>query len=529
MKIRRTSLLIIFLVLLWPVMNWGQEQTPQAQPQEKSLSLTVDECIKRALEKNLSLQVAVLSPQLSELSLIQAGEKYYPSLSFNYTDSASRNASYSWLDAASGSVITLSGRYSGSISQQIPFGGNAQISLDGNKTDSTSRGQTINPRYQATLGFSFTQPLLQGFGYKISNYNILVSRNNLDISETTFTKTVQDTVYSVTSAYWQLVNSIENLKVQRLALQLARDFLAKNKLSVEIGTLAPMDVLSAEAEVASREASILASEASVKNNEDNLKMLINLSDEEEKGLREIVVLDKPKLEEQQVDLDQALMLAMQKRTDLKISQIGLKNQELSLSYTKNQLLPSLSFTASYSSPGISGRQILYDGNPLNGIVIGTIPGGASEAFKDAFGFKYRNWSVRLNLSIPLSNIISRASYAQAKLNMDQALLNMKNQEKQVVLEIRNAVRSLQTTYKQVQAYKVARELAEKKLQAEEDKLRVGQSTNYTVLQFQRDLTNARMAELQAIISYNLAQVGLDRSTGVILEKRNVKITDILAK
>jgi outer membrane protein TolC len=106
---------------------------------------------------------------------------------------------------------------------------------------------------------------------------------------------------------------------------------------------------------------------------------------------------------------------------------------------------------------------------------------------------------------------------------------MKNQEKQVVLEIRNGVRAVQTTYKQVQAYKVARELAEKKLQAEEDKLRVGQSTNYTVLQFQRDLTNARVAELQAIISYNLAQVGLDRSTGVILEKGNIKITDILAK
>jgi len=528
MKIRRTKIAISLILLLLPLAAGAQQQQPQ-QPQGKSLSLTLDECIKRALEKNLNLQVAVLSPQLSELSLIQAGEKYYPSLSFSYTDSASRNASYSWLDAATGNVVTLTGRYSSSISQQIPFGGSAQISLDGNMTDSTSRGQTINPRYQATLSFSFTQPLLQGFGYKISNYNILVSRNNLDISETTFTKTVQDTVYSVTSSYWQLVNSIENLKVQRLALQLARDFLAKNKLSVEIGTLAPMDVLSAEAEVASREASILASEASVKNNEDNLKMLINLSEEEEKGLREIVVLDKPKLEEQQVDLDQALMLAMQKRTDLKISQIGLKNQELSLNYTKNQLLPSLSFTASYSSPGISGTQILYDGNPLYGIEIGRIPGGASEAFKDAFAFKYKNWSVRLNLSIPLSNMLSRASYAQAKLNMDQALLNMKNQEKQIVLEIRNAVRSLQTTYKQVQAYKVARELAEKKLQAEEDKLRVGQSTNYTVLQFQRDLTNARMAELQAIISYNLAQGGLDRSTGVILEKRNIKVTDILAK
>jgi len=527
MSIKRAVFLLSLILLISPLTGLSQES--QSPVQGKSLSLTLDECIKRSLEKNLDLQVAVFSPQLSQVSLNQAGEKYYPSLSFSYTDSASRNASYSWLDAATGNVVTLRGSYSGTVTQQIPFGGSAQLSFDGNKTDSTSRGQTINPRYQATLSFSFTQPLLQGFGLKISNYNILVSRNNLDISETTFTKTVQDTVYSVTSAYWQLVYSIENLKVQRLALQLARDFLEKNKLSVEIGTLAPIDVYSAEAEVASREASILASEASVKNNEDNLKMLINLSDEEEKGLREVVALDKPKLEEQPVDVDQALMIAMQKRTDLKISQIGLKNQELGLSYTKNQLLPNLSFTASYSSPGVSGTQILYDGNPLNGIVTGTVPGGSSDAFKDVFGFKYKNWSIRLNLSIPLSNMISRAAYVQAKLNMDQTLLNLKNQEKKVVLEIRNAVRSLQTTFKQVQAYKIARELAEKKLQAEEEKLRVGQSTNYTVLQFQRDLTNARVAELQAEINYNLAQVALDRSMGTILETRNIKITDILSK
>ena len=110
--------------------------------------------------------------------------------------------------------------------------------------------------------------------------------------------------------------------------------------------------------------------------------------------------------------------------------------------------------------------------------------------------------------------------------MDQALLNLKNQERQVVLEIRNAVRSLDTTFKQVQAFRVARELAEKKLAAEEERLRVGLSTNYLVLQYQRDLTSARVSELNAIINYNNAQAGLDRSTGVILEKRNIKIDDI---
>lgn len=523
---KRWLTLSLFLAALGAPLIFGVQQTA-APAQGKTLSLTLDECIARALQKNISVQAAVISPQLSEMSLKQAGEKYYPTLSFNYTNSESRNASYSWLDAATGNVVSLTGQYSSSINQQVPYGGSAQISLNGNKTDSTSRGQTINPRYQATLSFSFTQPLLQGFGLQVSNYSILVARNNLDVSETSFTKTVQDMVYTVTSAYWQLVQAIENLKVQRLSLQLSKDFLAKNQLSVEIGTLSPLDLLSAQSEVASREASILAAEASVKNNEDNLKMLLNLSEEEETGLTAILPADKPKLEETKADVDQSLMLAMQKRTDLKISQIGLKNQELSLGYAKNQALPSLNLTASYSSPGVSGTQILYDGNPLNGIVIGTVPGGATGALGDAFGFKYKNWSVRLNLSLPLNNVISRANLAQARLNMDQALLNMENTQKQVVLEIRNAVRLLETTYKQVQAYKTARELAERKLQAEEEKLRIGQSTNYFVLQYQRDLTTARISELAAIVSYNLAQVGLDRSTGVILEKRNIKIADFL--
>jgi len=525
MSKKKTTLFICLVLLLWPLVHGGQEQAAPAQG--KSLTLTLDDCITRALQKNLSIQVAILSPQLSQVSLNQAREKYYPSLSFSYSDQNNKSASYSWLDAPGAQALTLRQDYSGSISQQIPMGGSFTIQVSGNKNDTNAKAQTINPRYGGTLTFNFNQPLLQGFGTKIANYNILVSRNNLDISETQFVKTVQDTVYSITQAYWTLVYTIDNLKVQRLSLQLAQELLAKNKRSVEIGTLSPIDLLSAESEVASREASIIAAEASVKNAEDQLKMLINISDEEEKGLREVVALDKPNTDEQKVEVDQALMTAMQKRTDLKISQIGLKNQELGLAYTKNQLLPSLNLSARYWSPGVSGTQIIYQGNPLDGIVLNRNAQSASQALKDAFNFKYKNWSVSLSLNIPLSNMISRASAAQAQLNMDQALLSLKNQEKQVVLEIRTAVRSLDTTYKQLQAYRVARELAEQKLQAEEERLRVGLSTNYFVLQYQRDLTTARVSELNAIISYNLAQVGLDRSMGTILEKKNIKVTDIL--
>ena len=519
---RRTIFLIALILAFLPLLNGGQDQAPG-----KNLSLSLNDAIARALQKNLSLQAAIVSPALSEAALKLSGEKYLPTFAFGYTDQSNKSASFSWLDAAGAQATTLASNYSGQVVQQLPTGGSFSLSVTGSTTDTNKKAQTINPSYQGQLQFTFNQPLLQGFGPKIANYNIIIARNNLDMSEITFAKTVQDLVYTVTTSYWSLVYAIENLKVQQVALRLAQDFLVKNQRSVEIGTLSPLDVMSAEAEVATRVANIIAAEAAVKNAEDQIKMLVNLTDEEERGLLSIVALDQPKLEEQKVDLDQALLVAMQKRTDLQISHIGLKLNDLNLSYTRNLLLPNLSLNARYWSPGVSGTQILYLGNPLDGNIIGTVPGTGSQALKDAFGFKYENWSVSLSLNVPLSNIISRAAVAQAKLGMDQAVLNLKNQEKQVVLEIRNAVRLLDTTYKQVQAFKVASDLAEKKLSAEEERLRVGLSTNYLVLQYQRDLTTARVSELQAIINYNNAQVALDRSMGTILEKRSIKVEDVL--
>jgi outer membrane protein TolC len=517
---KKTAVLISLLIGLIPQAGFGQDQPAQG----KSLSLKLDDCILRALKNNLSIKVAEFSPKLSEESLSGAQAQYMPTMSFGYTPGRSESASYSWLDTAGASVFTDSQTYNGSINELTPLGGRFSLSIDGSRTHTNQRATTIDPRYTANLRFSYSQPLLRSFGPAMTNRNIVIARNNLESSEISFYKTVQDTVYSVIQAYWNLFYSIENLKVQQLGLQLSKELLEKNRRSVEIGTLAPMDVLTAEADVASREASILAAEASVKSNEDNLKNLINLSPDEEKGLRDIVALDQPKLEEQKVELDQALMIAMANRPDLKITQLGLKNTDISLRYAKNQLLPDLSLSASWRSPGLSGTQLLYD-NPLTGNLIGTVPGFGSQAWKDAFGFKYSNWSLGLTLSINLSDYLTRAAYSQAKLSMDQALESMKLQEQQVILEIRNAVRTLQTSYKQAQAYKIARDLAEKKYQSEQEKLRVGQSTDYFVLQYLRDFTSARVLELNAIINYNVAMAGLDRSMGVLLDKKNIKLED----
>jgi outer membrane protein TolC len=501
----------------------------QAQEARKTLPLTLDEAILRTLKNNVGLQVAEYGPVNADLSVQASREKYYPTFSFSYTNRHSERVSYSFLDVAGATSITKTGNFQGSVNQTIPLGGRFAVTMTNGLTDTNQKGNTINPQYSTGLNFSFTQPLLRDFGTRMTNRTIIVARNSYDVSELTFAKTVQDTVYTVIQTYWNLVYAVENLKVQETSLQLAKDFLAKNQRSVEIGTLAPMDVLSAEAEVASREVSILTAQSQVRNYEDQIRNLMNLSAEEEKGFAAILPTDKPASEERPVDFDQAIAVALEKRTDLRISRINLKTDELNFSYARNQLLPNLSLTAGYQSPGLSGTQILYDGNPLFGTVVGTIPGGFSEAYKDTFAFKYPNWNISLTLDIPLSNVLSKASYAQSKLALDQAKLEMENSEKTAVLEIRNAIRQLQTSFKQIQASRVSRDLAEKKLAAEEEKLRVGLSTNYVVLQYQRDLTSARVAELNAIISYNVAQASLERSIGTLLDKRNIKVADLLIK
>jgi outer membrane protein TolC len=308
---------------------------------------------------------------------------------------------------------------------------------------------------------------------------------------------------------------------------LAQDLLAKNKREVDVGTLAPIEILSAQTEVASREADILQAEAMVQNNEDLLKTIINLAAGEKGVEADIIPVDKPAFDQKEVNLEDALLTALENRPDLQANRIDVKSKKLDLSYARNQLLPDLSVIASYWSPGISGTQIIYDiSDPFVGPPIDTIPGGSSDALRDAFGLKFKNWYVGLTLSIPLNSVISRAEHAQARVNLDQAIFRLKNQEQQVFLEIKNAVRGVQTDYKRVHAYRIARELAEQKLDAEEKKLKVGLTTNYVVLQYQRDLADALSAELQAIIDYNLSLARLDKALGTTLKNKNIRFSEI---
>jgi len=177
-----------------------------AQQETKTITLSLETCIIKAMENNLGVAIEVLNPELAEISIAAAREKFLPDLSLNYNRRDTNSASYSFLDAAE-TVATLYSDYGAVLNQALPTGGSFSVTVDNYKNESNRSFQSINPRYGSTLTFDFTQPLLKNFGYKNSRKDIIVANNNLAISEKDFETALQDTIYSVEEAYWNLVYS----------------------------------------------------------------------------------------------------------------------------------------------------------------------------------------------------------------------------------------------------------------------------------------------------------------------------------
>lgn len=253
---------LCFILTLLLGMNLLLASVPQSagQGQEKSetavLELSLEQCIYKALKNNLNLKAEMLGPEIADKNVTLAAEKYIPYFTVNYNDQSTRTASYSFLDA-SDVVVTKQNDYTIQLNQNVPIGGTLSASIYNYVNDSNRRFQTINPRYGTTLRLNFSQPLLKDFGFKYGRREIIVANYSREMSEENFQKVLEDTIYNVEVAYWNLVYARENLKVRQQSLKLAQELLEKNKTEIEAGTLPPIELLTAESEVSTRQADIL--------------------------------------------------------------------------------------------------------------------------------------------------------------------------------------------------------------------------------------------------------------------------------
>lgn len=492
----------------------------QEKPAE-TVQLTLKDCILKALEDNLDIAVQAYDPEISELSLNQTREIYWPRLSFGY-DNYNYNRLSNW--AVEGSnYATKNLNYNVSLAQQIFTGGEVQLSLASGSSDTTRALTIVNPSYTGQFELSFTQPILKGFGsMNKNNLDIKKARNQLDISVTGLKSSLIQKVLEVEEAYWNLVYSRESLKVYELTLEQNLEKLRTAKEAERIGVKSSIEVLRTEKEVANYENRVLSARTLVATYEDRLKGILNFPAEGLDSSKSLLPLDTPALEKVDLSFDEALKIAYAESPDMERFQKEMENTRLDVSYYRNQLLPQLDFRASLWYFGQSGDILVYkDNDPYTGEIVGKIEGSRIDSFKDVFGFKYKNWYATLNLTIPLDTLFSRAGLAKARLEEEKKLKEREKIEKDIYYNVLEAYKELINREKEIESATRYRELAEKNLEAEEQRYNLGLVGNEWLFQYQNEVANARVSEVKAIIDYTIAVAKLEKVLGINLKNKNI--------
>lgn len=513
-------LIVLFVCLVGLLPAAAQQSETSAIVDPNATRLTLQQAIEMALENNLDIVVSRLDTQVRSEGVVSAMGVYRPffSASLNTLDSSS--PAQNQLVGAQTLTSTRT-NYNFTWQQQIGTGGNYNVQWTNLRSTTNSAFTGFNPLYDSGLSAAITQPLLANFGTDVNKQQILVAQNSERISRRQFEVQIMNSVRDVEFAYWDLVFAIRDLEVARTSLQLAQDLLRNNRIQVEVGTMAPIDVLEAEAEVAAREETVILAEEQIRITEDILKRLINDPSSDDFWNDSYAPTDQPEVAEIAIDIDESVRIALERRPILDQSRVELETRNYNVRFSRNQLKPQVDVVGSLVLNGIGGTQLVREG--FAGEPSAIIPGGYGDAIDQVFGGDFRDWSVGLNVSYPLGNSQARALHAQAQVSARQQQALIDSNEILIAQEVRAAARGVETNRKRIDATRVARDLAERRLEAEEKKFEVGMSTSFLIVQAQRDLSQAAANELRALIDYVKAIAAFERAKGTILDGPNIDV------
>jgi outer membrane protein TolC len=516
-RIRALSAVLAVIGLVAPGPTFAQDpptatvSTPQARtavPPGGTLNLSLDEAVQRALENNAEIAVERYNPELSAQTVLSSEGYYDPylfaNLSKTSTDTKGTNAF-----SGGAAVNTKTDLWNFGLGIPVKTGGNFTLGFNNNKRDTNNTFSTFNPVYNSSLNIGVTQPLLKNFKVDSPRNQLRLAKKSREITDVQFRQTIINTVATVKGLYYELIYSIDNLAAAQKSFELAKKLLGENEIRVKVGTMAPLDVVSAQSEVASREEGVIVADNALSEAEDNLKRTVFPLNDPAMWSTRIVPTDRPSAEPVPVNIDAAVRNALDSRTDVIAARKSLERSGYNVEYTRNQLRPQMDLVANYGGSGAGGTQILRE-PPLGGPIVGTVPGGYGDALSEVFGADYPTWSVGLNLSYSIPNRSAKAGAAYAKLSREQALASFRLLELQVAAEVRTAARGVESGFKRVASTQAARRLATQRLDAESKKFDAGMSTNFLVTQAQRDLATAEVNDLRAISDYRKSVINFQR-------------------
>lgn len=499
-------------LILSPGLSWGLEvgTTPPAERRE---TISLADAALQALRHNLDISISRQTKEIRQADITVEQAKFDPTLSVNGQFNRTLTPLNRPLLGATGpslTNITTFDQRTQSVTldatANLPTGGNVDLNYSPARTNvnqNLAGGFLFNPSYTGGLALTLTQPLLRNAGFDVTKTFIRVAQNNAFVEEHVFRDRVLTVLASVEQTYWEVVFANENLKVAEAALKAAQELLATNRAKAKAGIMSIVDVLQAEAAVASRVEQVLVADNAIRDQEDQLRRLLNPAEEDLRQDLRLTPLDQPVVTLEPISLQEAIDKALEQRPEIAQAMKNMETSDLNTKFAKNQILPTLSFQGTMGMAGL-GKDY---GDSVN----------------RNFNGDYYNYGAGLVLSYPLGNRSAWSTYNKRQLEAKNAEASLMNVRQQIIVGVREAVRRVQTDFKRIETTRSARIMAEKQLQAEQERLKVGLSTTRFVLDFQRDLATAQGNELRATVDYNKSLSNLSRHKATTLDRYNLQL------
>ena len=489
----------------------ARERTQQSAAMQ-SVPLTLEDAVRRAIDNNLEMQVERLNPQTFDFTLASLRANYKPVATSVLGRRDNVRPPTSLLNPGSPNVSTMT--YNSGITQNLWWGGgNMSLSFNNAKIVSPNdQLASFDPQFNSSYLFSYTQPLLRGFRIDQTRQQMQTTTINRDNAELNLKARTTNTLAAVRSAYWDYVYAIQAVEVAQQSLSLATKLLSDNKIRVEVGTMAPMDVVQAEAEEATRQQALTTATATMRTAELALKRLIVSGTNDPLWSQHIEPTDRPDYQDASIDVEGAVRNALQQRTDLQIARNNFESNNVLLKSQRDSSLPDVDALITYGAAGLGGIQYEFDRpSGLDRKRIGIlVDGGYNDALRTLFNREYPNWQFQLNISYPIGGNNFEAQAARTRLLIQQNQAQIRATELTVATEVSNAALQVTNSIEALAAARAARDLSQRRLDAEMSRFEVGMSNNYQVVQSQRDLREAQNSELRALLNYRKALVEFDR-------------------
>ena len=478
------------------------------------LVLSLDDSIRLALSNNTNIRLDRSQMEFAQNNIHRAHGPFDPLVTSSFADNRTKSPT---ITQNQGTPIpnTLAQTTALGYAQTFQTGTNFQTSFNASKLSTNDSPSLVNPSISSDLQFTVTQPLLRNFGLFPNRAPILIAQRNLNQARAVFQGEVNDIILQTVGSYWNVVLAREALTVQRKSFEEAQKSYDHDKKALGLGALPPLDIYRSESQVASRRVGVIQAEYALKQAEDQFRQVVGADLDDAIRVLDLELTDQPEMlgELPSADIATTLARALANRPELAATREQLTSDELSIRLAHNSLKPDLELSGFYSGNGLG----------LNSATVGNT--GLGTSLSQVFHFTYPAYGATLSLALPLKNHSAEANLADAAVSQRRDQYQQRRTTQNITLEVSNAVHALEQAKLSMEASKIALDLAQKSLHADERKYELGAETVFFVLDAQTQLAQAELNLIQSQINYQIAVAQVDHATGDLLEHHHVQIRE----